>query len=307
MSKVLEEMIRQAELATRNELAQPVILKEMLHYEILSALSDSDMGERLVFQGGTALRACYAGTRLSEDLDFVCGAGSPEPLVIDGVREVLRTSMVNRYGLDFDAVSGPSAVLGDGVGVKRWTFKIRVPWESKTQNINFEVCNVPSLDAVPKVIRSPYASQQALQGIVLHVESREEIYADKLVALALRKHLKARDVWDLSFLSEAGVKPNYEWVAQKVAHYDRTDAEFMEGIEASRARMLAPDACEKFAAEMARFLDVKFARIFQSQPGTSERYLRHALSELDQMQAAYSALACQRDAEAAQELSGPSM
>lgn len=304
MSKVLEEMVRQASLATKNELAQPVVLKEMLHYEILSALSDSDLGERLIFQGGTALRACYAGTRLSEDLDFVCGHGSPEPLVIDKLAEILRESMVQRYGLSFDAVTGPNAVLGDGVGVKRWTFKIRVPWETKTQNINLEVCNVPALDAVPKILRSPYPSQQALQGIVLNVESREEIYADKLVALALRQHLKARDLWDLCFLSEAGVKPNYEWVAQKVAHYGRTDEEFFAGMDAAVSRITAEDAPTRFAGEMARFLDAKFARIFQADPSVSSSYLRHALHELERLREAYPAAAAQRDYAAD---SGPSL
>lgn len=295
MSKILEEMVRQASLATKNELAKPVILKEMLHYEILSALSDSDMADRLIFQGGTALRACYNGTRLSEDLDFVCGHGSPEPLVIDKVADLLRSSMTERYGLAFDSVTGPNAALGDGIGVKRWTFKIRVPWEAKTQNINLKVCNVPSIDAVPRAIRSPYACQQALQGIVLNVESREEIYADKLVALALRSHLKARDLWDLSFLSEAGVKPNYDWVAQKVAHYGRTDEDFVAGLDAAVARVTADDAAEKFAGEMARFLDAKFARLFQQDPGTSKSYLRHALVELDRLREQFPAAALARD------------
>ncbi len=283
MSKILEEMVRQASLATKNELAKPVILKEMLHYEILCALSDSDLADRLTFQGGTALRACYSGTRLSEDLDFVCGHGSPEPLVIDKVSELLKASMEERYGLAFDSVSGPNAALGDGIGVKRWTFKIRVPWEAKTQNINLEVCNVPSIDAAPRAIRSPYACQQALQGIVLNVESREEIYADKLVALALRTHLKARDLWDLKFLSEAGVKANYDWVAQKVAHYGRTGEEFAAGLEAASARLISEDASEKFAAEMARFLDAKFAKKFQDDPSISRVYLRHAQLEIDRL------------------------
>lgn len=295
MSKILEEMVRQASLATKNELAKPVILKEMLHYEMLSALSDSDLADRLIFQGGTALRACYSGTRLSEDLDFVCGHGSPEPLVIDRMSELLTSSMVDRYGLAFDSVAGPNVALGDGIGVKRWTFKIRVPWESKTQNINLEVCNVPSIDAVPRAIRSPYACQQALQGIVLNVESREEIYADKLVALALRSHLKARDLWDLSFLSEAGIKPNYDWVAQKVAHYGRTDDEFFAGLDAAVARVTDDDAPERFAGEMARFLDAKFARLFQQNPNTSASYLRHALGELERLRDQYPGAAFSRD------------
>jgi predicted nucleotidyltransferase component of viral defense system len=258
----LQEHVERAMAATSNELAQPVILKEILHYEILQALSASDLADRLVFQGGTALRACYSGTRLSEDLDFVCGSGSPEPLNVAKLEELLRASMQARYGIGLDAVAGPNTVLGDGVGVKRWTFKLKVPWQAQMQRINFEVCNVPSMDAAPQVIRSPYPHQHSLQGIVMLVESREEIYSDKLVALALRTHLKARDVWDVHFLSQQGVRPNYEWVAQKVADYGRTDEDFVAGIDAAIFRLQEPSSQDAFAKEMSRFLDSRMAGMF---------------------------------------------
>ncbi|HGP3143583.1 nucleotidyl transferase AbiEii/AbiGii toxin family protein [Pseudomonas aeruginosa] len=291
----LKDHVTKAMSLTDNQLAQPVVLKEILHYEILNALSNSDLGDRLVFQGGTALRACYDGTRLSEDLDFVCGSGSPEPLDVGHLASVLQKAMQTRYGIEFDAVAGPNTDLGDGVGVKRWTFKIKVPWESQMQRINFEVCNVPSLDAVPVVLRSPYEHQQGLQGIVVLAESQEEIYSDKLVALGLRSHLKARDVWDVHFLAQKGIQPNYDWVAQKVASYGRSDDEFLAGLDAAIERMQAPDAAEKFCSEMVRFVDSRMATMFTNKPAFAGAWLRHAVADLVKLKEAYPDFARGRD------------
>src|SRR5690349_23750654 len=53
------------------------LVKEAIHLHLLSAMSEVGILRHAVFQGGTALRLCYAGERYSEDLDFVCGkAGS---------------------------------------------------------------------------------------------------------------------------------------------------------------------------------------------------------------------------------------
>jgi predicted nucleotidyltransferase component of viral defense system len=53
------------------------LIKEAIHFHLLSALSDAGVLRHVVFQGGTALRLCYGGERYSEDLDFVSGnAGS---------------------------------------------------------------------------------------------------------------------------------------------------------------------------------------------------------------------------------------
>jgi len=49
-------------------------LKEALQLSVLELIGeDSELTERMVFQGGTALRLCYGLQRLSEDLDFVAG------------------------------------------------------------------------------------------------------------------------------------------------------------------------------------------------------------------------------------------
>ncbi len=54
-----------------------VVEKEILHYDILHAMARSGLMAGLVFHGGTALRLCHGGQRLSENLDFCAGTGFP--------------------------------------------------------------------------------------------------------------------------------------------------------------------------------------------------------------------------------------
>ena len=69
--QLVDQALRhQAELAS----LRVVVEKELLHHDIMRALSDSGMLEKLCFIGGTCLRACYGSNRLSEDLDFTAGA-----------------------------------------------------------------------------------------------------------------------------------------------------------------------------------------------------------------------------------------
>lgn len=46
------------------------ILREYLQYKILDIIFKSEIGRKLSFLGGTAIKICYGSTRFSEDLDF---------------------------------------------------------------------------------------------------------------------------------------------------------------------------------------------------------------------------------------------
>lgn len=66
-------------LSTANRIAKAKgllrdnVLKELMHYDILSMLASCKIVPELVFQGGTAIRLCYGSQRFADDLDFVCG------------------------------------------------------------------------------------------------------------------------------------------------------------------------------------------------------------------------------------------
>ena len=268
---------------------RPTILKELLHYDILLALSRSELNGRLAFQGGTALRLCYGGQRYSEDLDFTCGAGAEEPFELGDVETLLRHHVAARYGLGLEVVPpkpGRPSNFGAGVvAVKRWSFNVLVPGFAATQRVHFEVCNVPSYDVVPTLIQPRYTFLgDVYSDIALRVESLNEILADKVVALVARDRVKARDVWDLRWLDQKGMTLDLPLVRRKLGDYRVTDANGRAATAVERLR--APTAHSAFVTEMARFVTPSLGRRLQEDPDFARPWLDHARTVLDQIRPA---------------------
>jgi hypothetical protein len=96
------------------------------------------------------------------------------------------------------------------------------------------------------------------RGLILQAASREEILADKSVALALRRgRLKFRDLWDIHWLTQSTVHLRPDWVMEKANLHGRTPRDFLEKLE-SRLRQLEeePRLRTDFLAELQRFLPV---------------------------------------------------
>lgn len=79
----------------------PVIEKELLHYDIIQAMSEGGFLRGLCFQGGTSLRLCYGSERFSEDLDFTGGAGF-ESSSINHIKECIEDHLSSKYGLSVE-------------------------------------------------------------------------------------------------------------------------------------------------------------------------------------------------------------
>ena len=70
---------------------RPVLLKELLHYDILLCLDQSGFLATLTFHGGTALRLCYGAPRFSEDLDFAAGPDFQRGITVMVLSRAART------------------------------------------------------------------------------------------------------------------------------------------------------------------------------------------------------------------------
>jgi len=95
-------------------------------------------------------------------------------------------------------------------------------------------------------------------GLILQAESREEIFADKIVALALRPNrIKNRDLWDMAWLYQQGVKPAIDLLTPKLKDHRSDPQEFLRVLDA-RAHSLVtdPKVAAEFWREMSRFLPV---------------------------------------------------
>src|SRR3990167_149847 len=217
-----------------------VIEKELLHHDILRTLSQHDLLQHLTFIGGTCLRTCYGGTRLSEDLDFTGGKNfSRKSLSVMG--EVLTDNLNKKYGLKVD-VSEP---IKDISNVDTWKIKIETRPKQKqmpAQRINIDICRVPSYEKIPMMLLNPYGVDMGTSGLIVQAQSREEIYTDKLLAFALRPNrIKHRDLWDMVWLHQQGVKPRMELIPDKLNDRKILPKEFVE-LFYNRKKSLTEDS-----------------------------------------------------------------
>ncbi|WP_275099289.1 nucleotidyl transferase AbiEii/AbiGii toxin family protein [Sedimenticola hydrogenitrophicus] len=231
-----------------------VVEKELLHHDILREMSSAGLLARLTFIGGTCLRACYGSSRLSEDLDFTGGADFSRDNLTTLAR-VLVERLQDKYGLTVE-VSEPSRETGN---VDTWKLKVQTrpgQRDLPAQRINIDICAVPSHEPRPMMLSNHYGVDMGTGGLIVQAESREEILADKLLALALRPgRLKNRDLWDMTWLHQQGVALPLALVPLKLRDH-RCDTQRFLGLLAERRKALLSEAqlYDDFRAEMRRFL-----------------------------------------------------
>ncbi|MCQ3002338.1 nucleotidyl transferase AbiEii/AbiGii toxin family protein [Pseudomonas syringae] len=252
---LFDELVNEA-LKNRQDLAplRVVVEKELLHHDIMLALSSAGMLATLTFIGGTCLRACYGSSRLSEDLDFTGGADFSRQSLAELAR-VLVSSLEAKYGLEVQ-ISEPVREEGN---VDTWKLKIQTRPGRKdlpAQRINIDVCSIPSYQPQPMLLLNPYGVDMGTSGLILQAETREEIYADKIVAFALRPNrIKNRDLWDMVWLRQQSVIPAFALIGDKLRDHKCEVAAFLILLK-ERIDLLDSDpaVATDFRKEMTRFL-----------------------------------------------------
>lgn len=231
-----------------------VVEKELLHHDILREMSAVGLLSRLTLMGGTGLRACYGSSRLSEDLDFTGGQDFSREILGDLAR-VLVDKLRAKYGLEV-TVSEPRREAGN---VDTWTLKLITRPENRAlpaQKINIDICAIPSHDRRPMLLRNPYGVDMGTSGLIIQAQSREEILADKWLALALwPNRIKNRDLWDIAWLRQQNVMLPLELIPKKLADRRRSQAEFLTRLQDRRRQLQdEPGVQADFVKEMQRFL-----------------------------------------------------
>ncbi|MCG6536486.1 MAG: nucleotidyl transferase AbiEii/AbiGii toxin family protein, partial [Syntrophales bacterium LBB04] len=204
----------------RAEIAQLIIL-----HQIYRQTGSRD----LIFQGGTAIRWCYGGTRFSEDLDFVT------PLAAEAVRVKLEKTlpgiertMIPHFGIGSLTMTEKSArteALKCSMEFRpensREKISVKLELEGISGNMKPELTN-QVLSALPTVsyliavgeFRVPQAHA------VVVAETPAEILSDKVRSLLERRYLKGRDLFDVWYLRSVLNAPvNKEIVEKKFRMY----------------------------------------------------------------------------------------
>jgi predicted nucleotidyltransferase component of viral defense system len=252
---LFDELVDEA-LNNKQEVARlrVVVEKELLHHDILRVLSGAGLLTQLTFIDGTCLRACYGSNRLSEDLDFTGGSDFNRDQLA-AMSNTLIESLKAKYGLEIN-VTDPVREEGN---VSTWKLKVQTRPGRKdipAQRINIDVCAIPSYQPRPMALLNPYGVEMGTSGLILQAQSREEIFADKLVAFALRPNrLKNRDLWDIAWLHQQQIKPALDLIKNKLNdHHAQTDAYLNAFAERSASLNKNLEIAKEFRKEMARFL-----------------------------------------------------
>jgi predicted nucleotidyltransferase component of viral defense system len=264
---------------------KPVIEKELLHYHIFVALHQSRLLDGLVFQGGTSLRLCYGSSRFSEDLDFAGGTNFT-PDTKHGIKDALQAHLGDTLGLELtvkepkgmDREASPEDVLVD-----KWQLTVNTSPERPDlprQKIKLEIANIPAYTRDLMPVKSNYNVTNQYSNLLINAESREEVMADKLLALPVCvKNIRHRDIWDLTWLTQNGIKPNTEWVKQKASDYNIQLDTYLQLLD-DRIRSL-PDIIhgKDFDTQMRRFIDQNTVKESLERDGFKD-YLTREMTEL---------------------------
>ena len=258
---LFDQLVGEA-LRSRGDLTtlRPVVEKELLHHDVLRELSGAGLLTSLTFIGGTCLRACYGSPRLSEDLDFTGGSGFKKE-DLSALAGVLTERLQTRYGLPV-RISEP---VKTGGNVSTWKLTIETrPGQRHlpAQRIHLDICAIPSHAPRPMMLRNLYGIDLGTSGLILQAQSREEILADKMVALAFRENrIKNRDLWDIAWLVQQGVALPAALIPVKVRDHRREADEFVSLLQSRSAALKAePKLWEDFLKEMRRFLPATTVR-----------------------------------------------
>jgi predicted nucleotidyltransferase component of viral defense system len=266
---------------------RPVVEKELLHHDILRELGEAGMLAGLTFIGGTCLRACYGSDRLSEDLDFTGGNDFRRGDLAE-LADVLTKRLHTRYGLPVK-VSEPVKTPGK---VSTWKLTIETRPDRRNfpaQRIHIDICAILSHDPRPMMLRNLYGIDLGTSGLILQAESRGEILADKIIALAFRENrVKNRDLWDIAWLVQRGVELPATLIPLKVRDHRREEAEFSELLRSRIHSLKAePEMRRDFIREISRFLPAATVR----ETLGKETYWEYLIQLLDE-QASQAVAAC---------------
>ena len=185
---------------------------EIAQLILLNQLYSMPGSRALIFQGGTALRWCYGGSRFSEDLDFVTS------LDMDIVRKKLNRMLkaVERVMVPH---FGPGALSVSEKTTRKDTLKIYVDYrpvssrEKISVKLEFEGLRKDTIPETQNHILSALPSVSYLiaagdfriprPNTVLVAETLPEILSDKIRALLERRYVKGRDIFDIWYLRTA--------------------------------------------------------------------------------------------------------
>jgi len=254
---------------------------EQLQLLLLDDLYAQSGSEKIIFQGGTALRWVYGGMRFSEDLDFVTHLkGKGIESILAKTYPKAHNACISQFGLGL----AEQQVKGG----RKFNYKAMFVFRPETQReriavrLEFEMLErgrQPQfgryiLRELPQVAGLVTGGQLILpytSSIVL-AETPEEILSDKVRALFERKYIKGRDIYDLWWIvTQMGIKPRWSITQEKLSMYQArfvptrkvdfflakaSEDEIIQALDSDLARFIPPNIFSTYKKEgFRRFVE----------------------------------------------------
>ncbi len=165
----------------------------------------------LIFKGGTALQKVHGLQRFSEDLDFTLCEEFEIPKIMEKLCKDLK---ITGYDSSFE-------IKKDMKVGKTIRLKIKGPLYNGHENSVFYLILEISfrenvlLDSQTKEIKPVYKD---ITPYLVKVMDLREVFAEKVRAIMTRE--AARDVFDLNFLLDQNIKPDFELIKEKLKYYE---------------------------------------------------------------------------------------
>ena len=242
---------------------RPVVEKELLHVEILTAMNDAGHLRHLTFKGGTCLRLCHGAVRFSEDLDFSGGKAFDHAL-LDDIGDVLQDGIGRQYELEV-TVSAPK-LANETRTANRWVARIVTRPSNSNARLGVQRIKIEIDDREPPSTSAPRSIYQHYKHVVGHYAPLvvrsvplEDICSDKLIAfpmsVAERQNPRYRDVWDVLWIAQQ--TRNVDVIVQTTkgkAESRGLGERFNQVVDAAVDRMDAIVNSDAFGDTLRRFL-----------------------------------------------------
>jgi len=194
--------------SAREGVPQAIVEKDYALSVALKALAGSELAQRCVFKGGTAIRKAYfKEARYSEDLDFTA-----INMERGGCLRLLRAALEGKTteGIVFAEIEEVKTSAGLKAAVKY------IGPLGYAQRIRFDFSFRDNLVEKPK--ERELIDSYNLGPARMQVMGIEEIFAEKLHALGSR--FAPRDLYDAWFLLGKGIKADSKVLERKFAFYN---------------------------------------------------------------------------------------
>lgn len=243
----------------------PFIEKELLHIDLLNSFVPQMQNTSLVFQGGTALRLCYGAPRYSEDLDFSVGSDFYQA---EKLNSLINENLIKQCNGEVSLKQPKDSIwnrndVSNQMKVAKWFVKYDLNPNQRDiplQKIKLEAASIGAHTSLTKNAICHYPQFfKEFPDLKIHVESCDEIMADKLLSFSASSYTRWRDLWDMNWMIEkSDITPaTFPLLEYKILDYKTDSQEYKSNLENTIKNIPEFINSNEFLQEMKKMLHVE--------------------------------------------------